>query len=585
MDNKIYFASLRDVNRYGRQLRIAVSKFVKVANRQRIICLSDSLAQWREVVQCSKEIDLKVTHCSNYEAIRGERDRPEKLLRQEHVKEVRRLHFKLRRDLDKTLHVPPEDMAKIDADPSDDSRFGILSLPMGLQRERSQAAPPPWHPSVGFHDSKSLAALTMAQQANLSEDAAATAITTGDAISRAPSRAKSRGGGGSSQVQAPLLPDLLPLPDLLLKNKQATLSKVIEHSLADKQRYNSFRAMISGPTDHSCWIIPGKLAMGRIPVGKARAKGPVDSIIHTFTDSLSQLLLVGINSFVSLVEPDEEETALLQFPDSNGDVDDDSSSGIISFSSSVMTPASAVPSGSVSVVSRGGPGPSVNSMRDRLRKCHREVKMELKSHLVVLQDQYETKNIQLEEYAHIEEASPHLPPEKLKRIEQQKREKLRLVAKRKLILDEMELTKKAIEKFPHQTTWSSFPLKHNSVPPLDHTIPILWELEQRLWQGECLYVYSKDGNGRAGLICACLLGRLYGLTHTETLLRMQVSHHRHYSLSFSLSLPPPLPSPNGCFCRVTLIAKGANKSINSLLLKMARSVCPLLTLSPRRVLR
>lgn len=498
MDNKIYFASHRDVNKYSRQLRIAVSKFVKVANRQRISCLLDSFCQWRNLVKSSKENDLKVTHCRSYEAIRDEVTDI-----QSHVAEVRRLHTQLHCNIQESLLSPPEDMSKIDADPLDDSRFGILSLPMALGRENSKqsheqgdVAPPPWHPSIGFHDLKSLNALTRQSPIDNIQE-------------RAPSRAKSR-----SEERLPFLPDLLPLPDLVIRNKKATLHKFIEHSLADKQKYNSFKAIISGPTDHSCWIIPGRLAMGRIPIGKARAKGPVDSIIHTYTDCLSQLLLVGLNSFVSLIEPHEEDEALQMFPNQN-DFDD-------AATSTSMSPRSA-----------SSTRQTANTLRDRVRRYYKEVKMELKNHLVALQDQLENKNIQLEEYSNIEEPATYMTAEKIKRMEQLKRERLRLLAKKKLIMDEIEVTKKTIDKYPSFATWTSFPLRHNTVPPLDHIIPILWDLEQRLWHGECLYIYSKDGNGRAGLICACLLGRLYGLSHTETLLRMQVNF---LMLSISLLL-------------------------------------------------
>jgi hypothetical protein len=511
MDNKIYFASHRDVNRYSRQLRVAVSRFMNVANRQRMVCLGDSFEHWREIVKNSKEVDLKVTHWSNYQPTRDEL--PEDMARSEHLKAVQRIHSQLRRELDQTLHLPPPDLAVTDADPSDDSRVGILSLPMGLQRqggsqgrsngfEEPIVAPPPWHPSVGFHDPKSLASLPK-------QPAAFGAESSVDSLSRAPSRAKSRGG---VEPGPPCLPDLLSLPDLIMNNKKAALSQVIAHSLSDKQKYNSFKAKISGPTDDSCWIIPGRLAMGKIPLGKARAKGPVDSIIHTFTDSLSQLLLVGLNSFVSLIEPEEEIDALQHTADL--DDFDDARSGVASLSSTIMSPSSAS-----SCSSR----PYSNTLRDRVRKCHKELKMELKNYLVGLQDQLEDKNTRLEDYANIEEPLSFMTADKIKRIEQQKKEKLRLLAKRTLILGEIEQTKKAMNTFPAQATWSSFPLKHNSVPPLDHTIPILWNLEQRLWEGECLYIYSKDGNGRAGMICACLLGRLYGLSHPDTLLRMQVS--------------------------------------------------------------
>jgi hypothetical protein len=53
---------------------------------------------------------------------------------------------------------------------------------------------------------------------------------------------------------------------------------------------------------------------------------------------------------------------------------------------------------------------------------------------------------------------------------------------------------------------------------------MLWYLEEQLALGRNLYLYSREGHGRVGLIGACLLGRLYAFNAEETLIRVQNSH-------------------------------------------------------------
>ena len=53
---------------------------------------------------------------------------------------------------------------------------------------------------------------------------------------------------------------------------------------------------------------------------------------------------------------------------------------------------------------------------------------------------------------------------------------------------------------------------------------LIENIERRLRRRERIYVFSKQGHGRAGLFSACLLGHLYGLRHTEALEIVQRSH-------------------------------------------------------------
>ena len=408
MDKKIFFRNIRDLNKYGKELRVATTKLFNVAVKKRLFLMTSALHKWSVMMSACREHELRVSHITQFPAEKDET--ADKIDRAKFIERTRRIH----RDLMLTHTSAPEgEEEHVDADPSDDSRRHFNSLPMAMHRRREEegSEPPPWHPSVGFLDWK--------------------------------------------------LPELPVIPVIVAENITHEKS-----TLSDKQKYNSFRAAMEGPTDYSCWIIPGRLAMGRIPIGKARSKGPVDSVIHNHIDSLSQLILAGLNSFVSLVTEGEEQEATKS----------DTSLAI---------------------------DPSI-SMKDRVRHCHRAVQFSLKEDLLTMSQMVEEKNIQLEDYSHIEDGS-HLSAasEKKRKIDQLKKEKNRIRAKKLMLSHQVDMIRAAVKALPSDVDWIAFPLEHNSVPSLDCIIPILWKLEQKLWEGECIYVYSKDGNGRSGLICEC----------------------------------------------------------------------------------
>ena len=62
---------------------------------------------------------------------------------------------------------------------------------------------------------------------------------------------------------------LPPLPNLYFP-------KTAEERLhnPDKKRLmlHAFKAHCEGPSDSSCWVVPGRIAMGGYPLGRARAK-------------------------------------------------------------------------------------------------------------------------------------------------------------------------------------------------------------------------------------------------------------------------------------------------------------------------
>lgn len=446
MDNKLYFASIRDVNSYGRALRVALIKFIRVAEKRRHELLGEALVRWRGLVTQLVEHDLKATHFLPFAPTH---DQPRAAGRRVDLTEqTQRAHQALHDEVvSKTLREVPRDIdwSEVNADPADDSRLDLNSMLMGTERklraagEEGLVAPPPWHPSVGF--------------------------------------------------TAETLPPMPQLPDLVINNKNSPVNKPYPHSLQDVQKYNSFRAKFQGPTDFSFWVIPGRLAMGRLPLGRARRSGPVDSSLHTMVDCIPQLLLAGISSFVSTMTPDEEAKEVEDF--------------------------------NKYAVSIGAP--PVQDVATTLQQDHKAVRTTIRDNIINLKFRIEDKNIQLRDFMHIEDAplraqnGEYISTTRMR----QKTQKVRLKAKQWLLMEDMETCRAELDKVAEEVAWDCYPLVHNEAPLYDKIIPMLWDIEQRMFRGETLYVYSKEGKGRSGMVCALVMGRIYGLSATDTLLRMQ----------------------------------------------------------------
>jgi len=69
-----------------------------------------------------------------------------------------------------------------------------------------------------------------------------------------------------------------------------------------------------------------------------------------------------------------------------------------------------------------------------------------------------------------------------------------------------------------------FPIVDGGTAKDSQVLPLLQELVQRVRMNQRLYIHCYGGHGRAGTICACLLGILYELPPDEAIMRIQVYH-------------------------------------------------------------
>lgn len=245
-------------------------------------------------------------------------------------------------------------------------------------------------------------------------------------------------------------------------------------------RYGAYKAHMSGPTDDSCWVIPGRVAMGSLPWGKATKRQS--------TPAVTAILLAGVSTFVSLMEEDEEDAFCTQQD---------------------IQPMTAL-------MKKAATG-SKFAVDQIIQECNRVI------------ETYSQRLALIPVYA---QSDP--------RYEEANRDKVRCNARIKLAKAKAATSRAQMEKFPKSLDWTRIPFKTSAAPIVNEMLPFCWELERLLAEGKNLFLYSREGHGRVGMVAGCLVGRLYGFKPTETLTRIQQSHDCMVSQE---KLPVPITCP------------------------------------------
>ncbi len=92
--------------------------------------------------------------------------------------------------------------------------------------------------------------------------------------------------------------------------------------------------------------------------------------------------------------------------------------------------------------------------------------------------------------------------------------------------ESIDSAKNTIEKWPEFPEYYYYPIEggREGMLSIEDTIKLCEHVELKLREGSNVYIFSEEGHGRAGVLGACLLGRLYGYTQDEALRRMQRIH-------------------------------------------------------------
>ncbi|ETP43977.1 hypothetical protein F442_09399 [Phytophthora nicotianae P10297] len=295
--------------------------------------------------------------------------------------------------------------------------------------------------------------------------------------------------------------------------------------IEDMAAYKLFKANHAGPADTSYWVIRTRILAGACPVGPSFREA---RRLVSRTDFATSVLLQQISVFVCLLEPEElqsveketvwsyERQVHIKYQALCTELKGSETvskrhvalaqQALIEFDADV---------GSASV---GGSGTRDN----RMRRASLSVK-------------------QRQEEDDAEEA-------KTKEAREALEQKLQL-AGQQAVKASQELARLGMM----QLDFLYFPIEHNGVPDSDKLIAFLEQLESRLRDGKNLYIFSRLGHGRTGIVSALLLGRVYGITASEALERAQGVHDcQRPGAPRGLSFCSPTTAPQLAFVRRTL---------------------------------
>jgi hypothetical protein len=106
----------------------------------------------------------------------------------------------------------------------------------------------------------------------------------------------------------------------------------------------------------------------------------------------------------------------------------------------------------------------------------------------------------------------------------------------------------------------------------ERLLKLLRELETRLRRRERLYIFSLGGSGRAGVIAAALLGRLYGVAPPDALERTQRCHDAMARFAGQAPGTPPRSCPRSAAQRnaVERVLQRSDPVFDSIVVRAAR---------------
>ena len=270
---------------------------------------------------------------------------------------------------------------------------------------------------------------------------------------------------------------LTPLPQIYCKYS-ASGSLVVE----DFPKYNSFRNNQGGPTDTSAWVIPGQLLFGSYPDGKARSKGRQPQ----HSDSLAQILMSGVGSFINLMEEEEEHAFEI----------------------------------------RKGDHLAGQDIAEKLRRRFMFLRSQLMSAVQKCQRSVQQENIEVAAMPRYIQSDSRYEEAMINLHE--------AVARQGLAIKQLERAKADLNHFAKEFVFERYPIKEgNIVENTENLVSFCENIEKRLREGEKFYIFDRLGHGRVGILGAILLGRIYGCTAEEALFRIQMYHDSKVSVQLS----------------------------------------------------
>ena len=252
--------------------------------------------------------------------------------------------------------------------------------------------------------------------------------------------------------------------------------------IEDYPKYKMFKSNHTGPTASSFWSIPGRILAGGYPVGQAF---PAVKKVVSHSDAASSILLRSIGTFVCLMTSAELEEA----------TERDGTSYMVELS----------------------------KKRERLDVEFTNAVAASKARVEFLLHAIE--QLHFKEQIFIKEDFSYFTLEQkaVRAAEFYDEERIDLNLKLKTAREKVETSLQSMTIL-RPIVHLHYAITKNEIPTqMEEFIVFLKKVEQRL-RVDNVYVFSKDGHGRAGVLVSLLLGRLYGLPPKESLQRTQWSH-------------------------------------------------------------
>ncbi|KAG6586892.1 map kinase phosphatase [Phytophthora cinnamomi] len=305
--------------------------------------------------------------------------------------------------------------------------------------------------------------------------------------------------------------------------------------IEDMATYKLFRANHAGPADTTYWVIRGRVLAGTCPIGPAFREA---RRLVSRTDFATSVLLQQISVFVCLMEAQE------------------------------LT--------SMEAAAAGGPDTEWSYER-QVRNKYQALCMELKGaetisrrHVELAQQALVDFDVEAANAAAAAMGGSGTKNSEKRRasmtMQQQQDEDAAEEAKikeaREALEQRLQLAEQQAAKATHevarlgmmQIEFVYFPIVHDEVPDNDELIAFLQgQVESRLRAGKNIYIFSRLGHGRTGIVSALLLGRVYGIAASEALERAQRTHDcQRPGAPRGLSFCSPTTAPQLTFVRRTL---------------------------------
>ena len=270
------------------------------------------------------------------------------------------------------------------------------------------------------------------------------------------------------------------IPGLPKTGSECTLSGVIR--VTDSHAHVKFKKIISGPLDRSNWIVKGRVLLGAFPRDDMQAE--IGATAKAHGHMVGTIISQGIGNFVCCMTQEELDS---------------------------LPPRAQTSTGTTVKQHAVGDFPSIfrlycGRMKDELRNgvAATEKALELSQTM---------RNRALDEGYAADILTTYT-------------DRLRYAEKCHKIV------KTKFDHVPEPTAlrFAVLPWKDGEVIANEALLASLKQTEGWLREGGNVYVFSRNGRGRAGVYASCLLGRLYGLHADDALGRLQIYHDTRRSL-------------------------------------------------------